>query len=466
MFTRPAPYALRRVIAAAALAATGATAGAQVVTAPTTDTSVLGAALNPTGLTITSVSIRAGQPGQFGTFTNFEAMPVTIRPGIVLSSGDVTDMTPIPGATDPAYDPASPPGKVNSQMTPEPDSGGTPEFDAFGSAQGNIENFSGSFDVAALRVDFTMPAANPIKFDFLFGSVEFPYWTSQFTDSFLVFLDGTAPANQIAFDASGNAVQVGSSFAGLETTADLNTAFSNPHGMIHHLTTTSPTLSPGHHYLIFEVADVNDHILDSAAFICNLRAEAGNPGTDPTDDTPHVGCPRILIPPAPATACAGSPATMSVGATGAGPLTYRWYARAGSSGTWTTLGETPTALPCGGTAAAFPANSPTTQISIDPCPGVTNYQVRCKVINDCGDQTTDGVALTLQQSCCDTTDFNGDGLWPDTADIDDFLSVFSGGTCADGTSCNTDIDFNNDGLFPDTSDIDSLLSVFSGGPCL
>ncbi len=64
---------------------------------------------------------------------------------------------------------------------------------------------------------------------------------------------------------------------------------------------------------------------------------------------------------------------------------------------------------------------------------------------------------------CDAIDFNGDGLFPDTADIDDFLSVFSGGPCSTGT-CG-DIDFNNDGLFPDTADIDALLSVFSGGAC-
>lgn len=65
---------------------------------------------------------------------------------------------------------------------------------------------------------------------------------------------------------------------------------------------------------------------------------------------------------------------------------------------------------------------------------------------------------------CDPTDFNGDGLFPDTADIDDFLSVFSGGPCSTG-ACG-DTDFNNDGLFPDTADIDALLSVFSGGSCL
>ncbi len=67
------------------------------------------------------------------------------------------------------------------------------------------------------------------------------------------------------------------------------------------------------------------------------------------------------------------------------------------------------------------------------------------------------------QVFCDPIDFNQDGLFPDTADIDDYLAVFSGGACPT-TACN-DIDFNNDGLFPDTADIDALLSVFSGGPC-
>jgi hypothetical protein len=65
---------------------------------------------------------------------------------------------------------------------------------------------------------------------------------------------------------------------------------------------------------------------------------------------------------------------------------------------------------------------------------------------------------------CDSIDFNGDGLFPDTQDIDDFLVVFSGGTCPNAPNCG-DLDFNNDGLFPDTADIDSLLSEFSGGPC-
>lgn len=78
-----------------------------------------------------------------------------------------------------------------------------------------------------------------------------------------------------------------------------------------------------------------------------------------------------------------------------------------------------------------------------------------------------GTATTVTVACgttCDPIDFNNDSLFPDTLDIDDFLTVFSGGACSTG-ACN-DIDFNNDSLFPDTTDIDALLSVFSGGACI
>ena len=78
----------------------------------------------------------------------------------------------------------------------------------------------------------------------------------------------------------------------------------------------------------------------------------------------------------------------------------------------------------------------------------------------------DLVISTLQcntGSSCDPIDFNGDTLFPDTADIADFLTVFGGGACPTGT-CG-DIDFNNDGLFPDTDDITALLRVFAGGNC-
>ncbi len=74
------------------------------------------------------------------------------------------------------------------------------------------------------------------------------------------------------------------------------------------------------------------------------------------------------------------------------------------------------------------------------------------------------VIFTPTPSGCDTIDFNGDGLFPDTDDIAHFIAVFGGAPCPTGT-CG-DIDFNNDGLFPDTDDITALIRVFGGGPCL
>ncbi len=69
----------------------------------------------------------------------------------------------------------------------------------------------------------------------------------------------------------------------------------------------------------------------------------------------------------------------------------------------------------------------------------------------------------LIQNPCDSIDFNRDTLFPDTADIDDFLLVFSGAPCPAAT-CG-DIDWNNDALFPDTQDIADYLNFFSGHPC-
>ena len=104
------------------------------------------------------------------------------------------------------------------------------------------------------------------------------------------FLDGT----QIIFDSNGDAVQVGLSFASQLTTADQNTAFGYPHGLLQPLTTTSATLDAGDHTLLLEIADTNDRVLDSAIFLSNLQTttNAGGAVTGPegqSEDLPEPG---------------------------------------------------------------------------------------------------------------------------------------------------------------------------------
>jgi hypothetical protein len=229
----------------------------------------LQAALGGTGMTIESVTLLNGAAGQYGTYTNYTTQPITIGNGVVLSTGDVSFVGP---PADPSLESPQP---SYDMQTP-----GTAEFDAYG--PGNIENFQSSNDVAVLRVDFSLDDTYQIKFDFVFGSVEYPSYTSSFTDSFLVFLDGTDPANQITYDQNGTPVQVGSSFSGLVLVADQNTAFADPHGVLA-LTTTTAELDAGNYTLYFEIGDVNDHVLDSAVFIYNLRTGTGDEGTDPTE---------------------------------------------------------------------------------------------------------------------------------------------------------------------------------------
>jgi hypothetical protein len=245
----------------------------------TTDGTVLGTALGGGGLTFDSVTITNGADSQFGTYTGFTSTPVTIGDGVVLSTGQVVQ-------TGPAFNN----GVQAIATTPSTDTGagGTTAFDDYGT--GHITNFSTSNDVAALTVDFTLSAQSQVGFNFVFGSVEYPEFTDSFTDAFLTFVDG----NQIVFDASNNALQVGNTFADALTTGDTNTAFGDPHGLVQLQTFTLNSLDAGAHTISFQIGDVNDHILDSAVFISNFHAGTGEGGTNPRGSGSAVPEPASL----------------------------------------------------------------------------------------------------------------------------------------------------------------------------
>jgi hypothetical protein len=253
-------------------------ASALTITQTTTSATLATALGGGGGLTITSATVMNGATGQFGTYTGFTSPPVSIGNGVVMSTGLVTQSTA-------AF--ASPGSSPSSDMG----WAGTSEFDAYG--PGHITNFVKSYDAASLQVSFTLAAASQVGFSFIFGSVEYPVYVNSYSDAFLAFLDGTATANQIVFDTSNNAVQVGTTFAGSLTTGDTNTSFTKPHGLLALTTFTTGALTAGAHTLTFEIADVNDHVLDSGVFITNLHAGTGGGGTNPS--VPDVGTTASLL---------------------------------------------------------------------------------------------------------------------------------------------------------------------------
>jgi hypothetical protein len=248
---------------------TATPASALIITQTTSDAALSAALGGGGGLTITSSTVVNGAAQQFGTYTGFSSPPVTLGNGVVLSSGKAGDTTA---------------ASHNYYSSPSTNTGasGTAEFNAYG--LGHIANFNNSNDVAALQVTFTLASASQVGFSFVFGSVEYPVYVGNYTDAFLAFLDGTGISNQIVFDATNQAVQVGSSFASALTTADTNSAFFNPHGLVKLQTFTVGELAAGTHTITFEVGDVNDHELDSAAFITNLHAGSGQGGTSPVPE--------------------------------------------------------------------------------------------------------------------------------------------------------------------------------------
>ncbi len=262
-----ATFLTSTVLAAAASLALAVPAHALSVTTTTDGTALqnaLVASPGAFGSLFTTYSV--GDASQVGTYTGFTSAPVTFGNGVVLSTGVAAQVTS-------AF--------LSAGSAPSSNLGGGSTIQIDGYAPGVITNFNNANDAAQLSIVFDLTSPSAIAFDFLFGSIEYPVFTSNYTDAFYAFLDGT----QISFNSNSNPVQVGASFASLLTTADTNTAFAGVHGLVGPLTTTSGTLAAGQHTLNLVVADTNDDALDSAVFLRNFRLSSndGGPTTVGTD---------------------------------------------------------------------------------------------------------------------------------------------------------------------------------------
>ncbi len=143
---------------------------------------------------------------------------------------------------------------------------------------GNVRGDT-DFDVTILKLDLTVPtAANCLLLDFAFYSEEFPEFVgSPFNDAFIAELDTsdwdtsgstiTAP-NNFAFDSSGDVVSINSTGAtGMNAGNAAGTTYD---GATVLLQAATPVTSGGHS-LYLSIFDQGDQILDSAAFIDNIR---------------------------------------------------------------------------------------------------------------------------------------------------------------------------------------------------
>jgi hypothetical protein len=164
------------------------------------------------------------------------------------------------------------------------------------------------------------------------------------------------------------------------------------------------------------------------------------------------GAPQITLQPEAAAVCPGGGAVFSMSVADASGVEFRWRRNR------ELLNDGPHAG--GGTIAG--AATPTLTLTGVAAVDAGGYD--CIATTQCGTAYTVAAALTVQSACCDSIDFNGDGLFPDNQDLVDFVTVFGGGACSNDPNC-ADIDFNNDGLFPDNEDIFALFRVFGGGEC-
>ena len=159
-------------------------------------------------------------------------------------------------------------------------------------------------DVSVLKLSLDVPTtANCLSFDFTYLSEEYPEWVnSAYNDAFIAELDAstwttsdsaiTAPDN-FAFDTDGEVISVKA--VGLGGFSAANAAGTTYDGATTQLSAATQ-VTPGAHSLYLSIFDQGDGILDSAAFVDNLRVgfvadpatecKSGAQVKDPEPETP------------------------------------------------------------------------------------------------------------------------------------------------------------------------------------
>lgn len=138
----------------------------------------------------------------------------------------------------------------------------------------------GSHDVTIVEIPFSAPqGSNCLTMDFQFLSEEYPEFVGRFNDAFIAELDTSnwvtnstsqtiSAPNNFAFDADGDVVSVNAvGLGGFSTANAAGTTYDGATPLLR----ASKQLTPGAHTLYLSIFDQGDHILDSAAFVDNVR---------------------------------------------------------------------------------------------------------------------------------------------------------------------------------------------------
>jgi hypothetical protein len=235
---------------------------------------------------VTASNVTTSSPAAFGAFSN-DNSNFPFESGIILASGDI----------DNAEGPNESSG-AGSNIS----GGGDPDLEAL------LPGYSIN-DATVIEFDF-VPASDTIRFNYIFGSEEFPeYVGSNYNDVFGFFISGPGingpysnNAENIALLPDGNPVTIDALYGTTwyVTSSDYGNAVEYD-GLSVNLTAEAILTACETYHIKLAVGDAGDHILDSGVFIesgsftSGVQINAINHSDVGTDADLYEGCTNYFV---------------------------------------------------------------------------------------------------------------------------------------------------------------------------